>query len=82
MYLLFFVIIIIFLPGQLSLFISTLSIAISPVNEVPAIPSNVTCKKFGVFVNIMYTFHLLIGVIKHAYISLCLPASHVGYYAG
>ena len=35
----------IFLPRQLPLFISTLSIAISPVNEVPAIPSNVTCKE-------------------------------------
>ena len=34
-----------FLPRQLPLFISTLSIAISPVNEVPAIPSNVTCKE-------------------------------------
>ena len=34
-----------FLPRQLPLLISTLSIAISPVNEVPAIPSNVTCKE-------------------------------------
>ena len=40
MYIFFF-----FLPRQLPLFISTLSIAISPVNEVPAIPSNVTCKE-------------------------------------
>ena len=34
-----------FLPRQLPLFISTLSIAISPVNEVPAIPSNITCEE-------------------------------------
>ena len=37
-----------FLPGQFPLSISTLSIAISPVNEFPAIPSNITCEKsFG-----------------------------------
>ena len=34
-----------FLPLQPPLFISTLSIAISPVNDFPAIPSNITCEK-------------------------------------
>ena len=43
------------------MFISTLSIAISPVNEFPAIPSNITCGKCWVVVsNIPDTFYLLI----------------------
>ena len=70
-----------FLPRQLPLFISTLSIAISPVNEVPAIPSNVTCKEGWVVVSSSNTFYTLIGVINHPYTSLYLTPSHVGYYA-
>ena len=71
-----------FLPRQLPLFISTLSIAISPVNEVPAIPSNVTCKECWVVVSGINTYYMLIGLINHAYTSLYLSPSKVRYYAG
>ena len=47
-----------FLPGQIPLFISTLSIAISPVNEFPTIPSNITCEKELSFSQ-QYTCHFL-----------------------
>ena len=63
-----------FLPGQIPLFISTLSIAISPVNECPTIPSNITCEKSWVSVsNTPVTFYMFISVINQAYTSPFLP---------
>ena len=50
-------------PGQLPLVIFTLSIAISPVNEAPTIPSNVTYKRWTHFSGCLP--NILINQIGH-----------------